>query len=247
MIPLQSIADPGFLGAAQLMSLSVLGTWQLPVPPSIFFWIGLIIGNPALNAIVQISGVAWNVLILAILFPMLTRSIFAWSFDRMLPQKLASVDDKHHSPYVSVIFISVLAGLLATIFTFWQAVTNLAYIAVYGASGIMIVTAFLFVSISAILFPYVIKDIYGRSSLAKYNVNGFPLMSLAGIGSTIFMVMWAVFYFTIPELAIAADPMAQIIVVSVIAISFVIFAISKLAKRREAIDFATIYAAIPPE
>jgi len=68
MVPLQSIADPGFLGAAQLMSLGILGPWQLPVPPSIFFWIGLMIGNPVLNAMVQISGVAWNILILAILF-----------------------------------------------------------------------------------------------------------------------------------------------------------------------------------
>ena len=247
MVPLQSIADPAFLGAAQLMSLGVLGPWQLPVPPSVFFWVGLMIGNPVLNALVQISGVAWNILILAILFPMLTRSIFAWSFDRMLPEKLAAVDDKYHSPYVSVIFISVLAGLLATVFTFWQEVTQLAYLAVYGASGIMIVTAFLFVSLSAIVFPYVMKGTYRTSPAAKYSVSGFPLMSLAGIGSTIVMVMWAFFYFTIPELAIAADPTAQLIVVSVIALSFAIFAITKLTRRKEGVDFGTIYAEIPPE
>jgi APA family basic amino acid/polyamine antiporter len=246
MVPLQSIADPGFLGAAQLMSLGVLGTWQLPVPPSIFFWIGLIIGNPILNAIVQLSGVAWNLLIVAILFPMLTRSIFAWSFDRMLPQKLAAVDDKHHSPYMSVLVISVLAGLLATLFTFWQQVTQLAYLAVYGASGIMIVTAFLFVSLSAIAFPYVMKDTYRTSPAGKYSVGRIPLMSLAGIGSTIVMVMWAIFYFTIPELAIAADSTAQLIVISVIAVSFVIFAAMKLSQRK-GVDFGTIYAEIPPE
>ncbi len=247
MVPLQSIADPGFLGAAQLMSLGILGPWQLPVPPSIFFWIGLMIGNPVLNAMVQISGVAWNILILAILFPMLTRSIFAWSFDRMLPEKLAAVDNKYHSPYVSVIFISILAGLLATVFTFWQEATQLAYLAVYGASGIMIVTAFLFVSLSAIVFPYVMKDTYRTSPAAKHSVGGFPLMSLAGIGSTIVMIMWAFFYFTIPELAIAADQTAQLIVVSVIALSFAIFAITKLTRSKEGVDFGTIYAEIPPE
>ena len=247
MIPLESIADPGFLGAAQLMGLGIIGSWQLPVPPSIYFWIGLMIGNPVLNALVQVSGVAWNLLIVAILFPMLTRSIFAWSFDRLLPEKFAAVDNKYHSPYVSVIFISIIAGLLATVFTYWQEATQLAYLAVYGASGIMIVTAFLFVSLSAIIFPYVMKDAYRTSSVAKYNVGGFPMMSLVGIASTIVMLMWAFFYFTIPELAIAADSTAQMIIVSVIAFSLVIFLITKLVMRSRGVDFRSIYDEIPPE
>jgi APA family basic amino acid/polyamine antiporter len=247
IVPLQSVADPVFLGGAQLMSLGILGPWQLPVPPSIYFWMGLMIRNPILNAIVQISGVAWNVLIVAILFPMLTRSIFAWSFDRLLPERFAAVDSKYHSPYVSVIFIAIVAGLLAAIFTYWQEATQLAYLAVYGASGIMIVTAFLFVSISAIVFPHVMKDAYNKSPVAKYNVEGFSLMSLAGIASTVVMLMWAFFYFTVPELAIAADSTAQLIIISVIALAFVIFVLSMLTMRSKGVDFRTVYAEIPPE
>jgi hypothetical protein len=93
----------------------------------------------------------------------------------------------------------------------------------------------------------VLKDTYRTSAAAKYSVGGFPLMSLAGIGSTIVMVMWAFFYFTIPELAIAADQTAQLIIVSVIALSFAIFAITKVTRRKEGVDFGTIYAEIPPE
>jgi len=91
------------------------------------------------------------------------------------------------------------------------------------------------------------QDAYKASSVAKYNIGGFPMMSLAGIASTIVMLMWAFFYFTIPELAIAADPTAQMIIVSVIVFSLVIFLATKLVMRSRGIDFRSIYDEIPPE
>jgi len=59
-----------------------------------------------------------------------------------------------------MIFISILAGLLATVFTFWQEATQLRTWQSTARVEIMIVTAFLFVSLSAIVFPYVMKDTY---------------------------------------------------------------------------------------
>ncbi|MBS7643579.1 APC family permease [Candidatus Bathyarchaeota archaeon] len=247
IIPLQSIAGSVFLGGTQLISLIAAESWPLPVMPSVFFFIGLLIENPILNIIVQISGVAWNLLICAILFPMLTRCIFAWSFDRVFPEKLAAVDTRFHSPYAAVIFITILAGFLATLFTFWREATELAYIAVYGASGIMIVTAFLFVSIAAILFPFVMKDIYQVSPVSKYKVGKFPLMSIVGVASTAVMLMFAYMYFTIPELGIAASPMAQLIVATTIIVATVVYLIAKVVQRFRGIDLSIVYAQIPPE
>ena len=41
-----------------------------------------------------------------------TRNMFAWSFDRLAPEKLTTVSDRFHTPVIATITIGVIVELL---------------------------------------------------------------------------------------------------------------------------------------
>jgi amino acid transporter len=70
------------------------------------------------------------------------RSFFAWSFDRLMPEKLAGVNERTHSPVIAIVVVNVIiAGL-----TIWSVTSNvfqllLGLIVLAGCLGVMIVAA----------------------------------------------------------------------------------------------------------
>jgi len=249
MIPLEGLAGQAFLGGAENMFYIPPFPWSLPAPPSPFLWIGLTVSDRLANIIVQIAGVMWGFLICAILPPMLTRTPFQWSFDRFLPEVFSRVDEKHHSPYVTVLFVTALSMIAAAFLAFQQQLIFLAGLAVTGASAIMFATTFSFVSLAAVVFPYKMRGIYEKSAISKHKLLGLPLMSVVGALSFVSMVSYTYFSFTAPELGVIAVPETVQIVLGIIAASFIayfgILASRKLLKHD--IDYSGIFTAIPPE
>ena len=245
VIPLTSSVGPEFLGGSFWISMISPESWPLPVAPFLNFYVGLMVKNLALHVILALGWISWGVLICAILYMMLTRTLFAWSFDRLIPEWFAKVSTSRHAPINSTIFIMASAEIILLLTTISPSAATLATIAVYGASAMMTITAFLFVSIAAIVFPYRQKRIYEGSPISKLKVGGIPLMTIAGVFSTILMVLLNFFYYTIPEFGVL-NPEVLSFVMGTIITAIIVYVLAWQIRKRQGIDLGLTYREVPP-
>jgi len=103
-----------------------------------------------------------------------TRYLFAWSFDRMAPEVFSHVSMKTKVPTISTIAIGIIAivGLLAYAYIPGVAIVDIIPIFDFG---------FIIPALTAILLPFVKKEMYENSFVVKRKILGLPLISWLGI------------------------------------------------------------------
>ena len=96
--------------------------------------------------------------------------MFAWSFDRLMPEKLADVNARTHSPVRAIILVNVIiAGL-----TIWSVYSNVFQL-VLGLIVLAGCLAVVIVGVAAIALPFRRPDLY-RSSPANVKFLGIPVL-----------------------------------------------------------------------
>ena len=103
------------------------------------------------------------------------------AFDRVAPAKLADVNERTHAPITGLIVCTVI-GIVCLIWAIFSP-SFMTVIVIAGLFGIPPITL---VGISAIVFPYRLKDLY-KTSAAKLEVLGIPLVVIAGVISVLGM------------------------------------------------------------
>jgi amino acid transporter len=106
-----------------------------------------------------------------------TRVIFAAAFDRLLPEKIAEVDARTGTPIYALLLMVVPSIVISYLFAY-----NIAnFRSLTLASTLVIAVTYLGTTIAAILLPYRKPELYKASPIAKYNVFGIPLITVAGV------------------------------------------------------------------
>ena len=106
-----------------------------------------------------------------------TRVIFAAAFDRLLPEKVAEVDERTGTPIYALLLMVVPSVVVAYMFNY--NIANFASLTL--CSTLVIAVTYLGTTISAIILPYKKPDLYKASPIAQYNVAGIPLITIAGV------------------------------------------------------------------
>jgi amino acid transporter len=106
-----------------------------------------------------------------------TRVIFAAAFDRLLPEKVAEVDERTGTPVNALLLMVVPSILIAYLFSY--NIANFASLTL--CSTLVIAVTYLGTTIAAIILPYTKPDLYKSSPIAKYNILGIPLITVAGV------------------------------------------------------------------
>lgn len=172
-------------------------------------------------------------------FITLSRCLFAWSFDRILPQSIARVNARTHTP-VNAIMVLTMANLVALIwYTFEGNVTFL------GGATMGFISTFLTTALAAVVFPYVRRNLY-RASPAKIEVLGVPLITIAGVASII-MLGAMVYAFLSNDTFGANSTRGLEFFGGLWVVGFVLFYIARTVRRREGIDIDTAFAELPPD
>jgi amino acid transporter len=106
-----------------------------------------------------------------------TRVIFAAAFDRLLPEKVAEVDERTGTPIYALLLMVVPSIFVAYLFSY-----NIAsFQSLTLCSTLVIAVTYLGTTIAAIVLPYRKPELYKASPIAKYNVLGIPLITVAGL------------------------------------------------------------------
>ena len=182
-----------------------------------------------------------------------TRVIFAAAFDRLLPEKVAEVDERTGTP----IWALVLMVVPSIFISYFYAFNSFAkpdgtggFTSFTLCSTLVIAVTYLGTTIAAILLPYVKPDLYKSSPIAKYNILGIPLISVAGVifgGFLLFLLYEWVFDPNGLYGISIRNTNSVIYMLSMYVLAAIIYFVSKAVRRREGIDLNKVHAEIPVE
>lgn len=217
----------------------------IPAPPYFNLFAGLATGNAMVTAIASIGFIAGALLLTAILYPMLTRVIFAYSFDRLFPSKFADVNQRFGTPHNGIILVTVIGVVTLAIYT----LVSPALFAYLTLGNIYSGNTFDFglVAIAAIAFAFMRKAIYDVSPAKKYHIGGVPLITIGGI-ITLVVVAWCAYgYATDPAYGIAGIPWLQGYLLSFFIVPLIAFYLIRAYRKRQGLDIDVLFKEIPPE
>jgi APA family basic amino acid/polyamine antiporter len=175
-----------------------------------------------------------------------TRVIFAAAFDRLLPEKVAEVEPRTRTPIYALLLMVVPSVLIAALFA-WN-VADFQTLTL--CSTLVIAVTYLGSTIAAILLPFVKKDLYNASPIAKYKVFGIPLISVAGVVFGGFLVYLLYEWIIDPNALYGigiSNTSSVIYMLGMYILALLIYVGFKWYRRREGIDIAKIYEEIPVE
>lgn len=230
-----------FFGAISYLFMTGSSKYTLPViAPYPMFLMPYLTSNTVLIFLVGL-GFAMAPLAagLAYIF-LITRNIFAWSFDRVVPTKLSSLDRRYNSPYVALILVVVLSMIAQAL---WLYTNFLSYIS-YGITALFLGSAI--TGIAGAVFPYRRKDLFEAApAAAKRKLGGIPVLTILGVMT--FLVSVFVAGATLLPAYIGTinySYVAAIIVTYAVAIA-IYFISSSYRKKKIPLDLT--FKEIPPE
>jgi APA family basic amino acid/polyamine antiporter len=217
----------------------------LPSSPEVNLFAGLMTHNAAVAIIVSIGVLAISLSLTAILYPMLTRVMLAYSFDRLLPAKFADVNAKFGTPHVAIIvatIIGVVALAVSSTFAPWLFIN-----AALGTVYLQIAILFPLVGIAAIAFPYRHKKLFNISPAKKYSIGGVPLIVISGILTVLFFG-WAGYNYVVdPRYGMTSTWWLPPYLLSIFFVPLIIFYVIRVIRMHQGIDINLLYQEIPPE
>src|SRR3954447_588725 len=228
--------------------------YTLPNSP---WWITLVAAihtNTVFVAFLGITFVAWAPLIVYIQIVQPVRALFAWSFDQVIPERIASINERTHTPVFTLALITV-----CSIPFLYMAAYSANFLKVVALSTIVGFPTFVLVGIGAILFPYRRKPAY-EASVSNISFLGLPLLVYFGIGSILAGLFGAWLWFAYPTLGLprAGDSLAAqlftspfrgglALVVADLIVGAIIYYAGKAWRASQGIDLSLNYLEIPPE
>jgi amino acid transporter len=175
-----------------------------------------------------------------------TRILFSVSFDRFLPEGMAKVNPRTRTPVNALLFM-IIPGLLVSVlycFNIWN-FTSLTLV-----STLVIAVTFLGTGLSAILLPFVKKDLYAASPLAKFKAGKIPLISVFGVVFCAFLIYLLYEWLIDPQGLYGIsyrNGVSVIFMLVLYALAAAIFFGMRIYRKRAGIDVSKIYGEIPVE
>lgn len=205
---------------------------------------GILTDNVLLTTIVMATFVAWIWFWIPAELAYTTRTMIAWSFDRVAPDWLGYVSERFHTPVVAI-GLSTAASIVFMWLIAFQAIAFLTLVEVllviWGAA-----------MVSAIVFPYLQRDLFRLSPASKVRIAGVPVMVITGLLAALFFLWTIVMLWNDP---IAAGPLVSAEHVPLefwIVLGTVVFGIAwylavRAYRRRQGIDVNLAFKQIPIE
>ncbi|TET20713.1 APC family permease [Candidatus Bathyarchaeota archaeon] len=201
-----------------------------------------------LSWLIALAGVIWLANDIPPFLLVGSRTLFAMSFDRMMPEKIAHVSERWHSPTWALALTGIL-GIFGCI-----AESNVAELAPYfGWAGMIGTDIFdaVFLTLfclSAMLLPLERKEIYDRAAV-KHSIGtvvglGFIATAMAAFCLIIFLKESVSWIFT-P--ATTADWYSALGFYGCIGVGVLLYVYYMYRNTVKGIDMRTLYVSIPPE
>jgi amino acid transporter len=244
-LSLRKIAGLDFLRSISFLSTANpdgYGHISSVVPQGQELW--LLVAKDPVSKIVAGAGLAFGALVqvVAYLF-IVSRLIFAMSFDRMLPTKLADVSERTHSPLIAIVVSMALSMVFVYLGSYTTALTD-----IFRNSILMFIVVFFLTSIGATLMPYLRRDLYDASpALFGRSWAGLPPITVIGAISTVLLGIVIVMTVTHDQISGGFTTVSVITLLVTFGLGPVVYFVSRLYSRTRGIDLRLAMTELPPE
>jgi APA family basic amino acid/polyamine antiporter len=168
-----------------------------------------------------------------------SRNFLAYSLDGLMPAWVGRVHPEHHTPVNALMLVG--AGSIAALAAFVWVPEFATLVGIFG-----FILGFLLVSISAVVFPYRMRDVF-ESSPVRWRVGGVPVVSIVGALSVIALAIMAWAFLTDPSAGLNGRPGLVWMNVAIFASGLVIYVIARAVQRSRGIDISRAFQELPAE
>jgi APA family basic amino acid/polyamine antiporter len=232
-------AGEQFIASINFLTTTATG-YTLPVQPYYNLMASIASNSPIFAVLIAISFLFWN---LPAMFPntfMPVRTIFAWSFDRILPGKLSEVSERTHAPIPAIITASIIVLAILV----WS-VLSTSFFTLLSLGVLAGVVTILTVSVAALSFPYRRPELY-RNSPASISIGGVPVLPIVSVLSILVMIALAYVVLTYPQLGIIPWQ-GFAFMAALVVLGLLIYFIARTIRSTQGINLDLIYRELPPE
>jgi len=183
---------------------------------------------------------------------MMSRLVYAWSMDRMVPEWFSKLNARTHSP-IRVYLLVLLGGWVFYAFS----VYGLSVLSLAWYSVLLSALTWILPGLNALLLPFRRKDLY-ESAPWKKKIASIPIVSIIGlVWLFIIIPIYVVSYLQPILTSILQTPSQELwsystssgltLVTIVTLIGVALYFISKWYNKQRGIDVSLIFKTIPPE
>lgn len=234
LVPLEWIAAESYLSNAGVAEASPM--------PYITFYAAILKPNIILLWIVAIAWVYTLINLAQTYFFYCSRIVFAWSFDRLIPEKVCYIHPKLRSPIWAILIITIIAEI---------GIIDAATGGVMGAqlNFVFFAVCTQLVPVLAItLFPFTKPELFENSTAhVKRKIGKVPVITIIG-GITMLYLLWMIIAsFLFPAVGGRIGAGTLITLFSFIASGIIVFYVARWYRlKKEGIDINWTFKSIPP-
>ncbi|MHB8892271.1 MAG: APC family permease [Candidatus Limnocylindrales bacterium] len=222
------------------------GTDQYAIPGGAFYQVlaALVPQIPALTVLIVGSFLFWSLPAMVGNTFMPIRTVFAWSFDRLLPERFSEVNERTHSPVPAILLVMGIVSVMLA-WSVWSTDFN-TWLALGVLAGVVCIVI---VAVAAMVFPTRRADLY-QASPANVKVAGIPVLYIVAPLAILAMafLVWCVLAY--PPLALGSPDNAWWVptfIGGIVVFGLAVYFGAKIIRRGQGIDIDLVYRELPPE
>lgn len=172
---------------------------------------------------------------------LVSRNMFAWSFDRVVPERLSYVDRRSRSPIVAIGVMLMLSIASTAVYAFTDWFSSLS--ALLGLSVPLLVTA-----VAGMLLPYRQPELVANSPYSR-RIAGMPMLTLVGalatmgFGAAIGILLWD----PGSGASLSANPGRVLLVVGVYLTGLALWFVARALRKSQGVDIDLAYRELPSQ
>jgi APA family basic amino acid/polyamine antiporter len=234
LVPLEWIAAESYLSNAGVSNANPM--------PWITFYAGILKPNFVLLWIVAIAWVYTLINLAQTYFFYCSRIIFAWSFDRLIPEKVSYIHPTLHSPIIAIAIITLIAEV---------GVIDAATGGVMGAqlNFVFFAVCTQLVPVLAItLMPFTKPELFeNASAFVKRRLGKVPVITIVGTITMIYLLWMIIASFLFPAVGGRIGTGTLLTLATFVISGIIVFYIARWYRlKNESIDINWTFQSVPP-
>jgi len=237
LVPLEWIAAESYLS----QSPDAIGA-GVAAMPYITFYAAVVSPSFPLVLLVAVAWIYTLINLAQTYFFYCSRIIFAWSFDRLIPEFVSWVHPRLHSPIWAILIITAIAEI---------GIIDAATGSVMGAqlNFVFFAVITMFVPVIAMtLFPYLKPDLFqNASAMVRRRLGPVPLITVVGVITLSYMTWMVVASFLYPAVGGGINSTKLGVLAGLVVTGLLVFYGARAYRlRTEGIDIAWTFQSVPP-
>ncbi|HSL01551.1 MAG TPA: APC family permease [Rubrobacteraceae bacterium] len=196
--------------------------------------------NPVLQLILIGLMSLWFFGWVGTVFMSSTRVVFATAFDRVLPEWVSKTS-RNGVPYAALLLMLIPSIPISYMYAFGED------FATWTLNATLVIAVTFFGSaVAAAVLPWRRPDIYNASPIARYNVLGIPLVTIAAVAFLAFL-SFCLYQWVTNDVYGINNTSSFIYLGAMYLLALVIYVGFRLLRRAQGMDLNMVYSEIPEE